>query len=446
MEQRFLNFVREKELVQTGDRVLVAVSGGIDSMVLLHLFRATANELGITLVAAHFDHAMRRHSADDAEWLGGVCAAWGVELISARTDAALYGEANARTARYAFLQDAANQAEARRIATAHHADDQVETVLFRLMRGTGLRGLAGIPMRRGRLIRPLLRFRKAEIEGYAAANLIRFREDETNVTDAYARNRIRRAVIPAIQTVTQHAPEGILAVARHAARAEKAWNKITRDARRSVIAWRDADSVELARGILLEYDGEIAARLLRSEMRRLGVMPDARATNTMWRFAQRGKSGAAVTLSGGLRLERSYDVLRLTRAARVNENEIAVIDDCGSGSAVAQLGEKQWQVRWTTSQHEENGTMRFDCETLRFPLQIRGWRPGDRIRLHYGTKKLKKIFAEARIPVHERASVPVLADALGRVYWVAGIIRSIEAPPRDNHSAIAITIGHAEIS
>lgn len=446
MQTRFLDFLQRKRLIEEGDRLVIATSGGVDSMVLLHLFHSVAETLGIEIIAAHFDHGMRHRSADDAEWLGGVCEAWQIEYVSARAEAALYGEAAAREARYAFLQATARDMEAQRIATAHHADDQIETVLFRLMRGTGLRGLAGIPLRRGNIIRPLLRFRKTEIEAYAASNQIRFREDETNATDSYARNRIRRSVVPAIQTVNPRAAEGVLAVARHASRAERAWEKLTREARRSVVVWRDAESVELARGILLEYDAEIGARLLRTEMRRLGSVPDARATKTMWRFARKGRSGAAVSLARGLRFERAYDVLRLTRAVPEKESGIAVIEGCEPGHAVLELGHKRWRVSWSASQQEMARSERFDCSTVKFPLQVRSWLPGDRMQLSYGSKKVKKIFAEARIPVHERASVPLVVDALGRIYWVAGVLRSIEAPPRENHSALAITIGHAEIS
>ena len=446
MRARFLEFVRRKQLVQPGDRVLVAVSGGVDSMVLLNLFHAAADELGITVTAAHFDHAMRSASAEDAEWLAGVCEAWSVPLIAARAEGALYGENAARNARYKFLNDAAARIDATRIATAHHADDQIETILFRVMRGTGLRGLAGIPLRRGRIIRPLLRFRKQQIEVFAGDELIPFRTDETNATGAYARNRIRRAVIPALQTVTPTAPEGILALARHAARAERAWGQLMRDVRRSVVIRREADFIELARGILLEYDAEIGARLLRDELRRFGVAPDERATRTMLSFAERGASGGGVALPGQLRFERAYDVLRLTRNVAGGDDSNAMITGCSEGQAVARLHGKTWNVRWTTSPTSDANAVSFDCAELQFPLQVRAWRAGDRLRLSYGTKKLKKIFAEARVPVHERATVPVLADAQGRVYWVAGVARSMDAPPRSNLSALTITIEHAEIS
>ncbi|HEX6037412.1 tRNA lysidine(34) synthetase TilS, partial [Longimicrobium sp.] len=131
----------------TDAHVLVAVSGGCDSVALLHLLRFAADDAGLRVSAAHFDHAMRPGSEGDAAWVCGLCRAWGVPLMDARADIPPRTEAEARDARYAFLRRAQEACGAAFLATAHHADDQAETVLFRVLRGTGLGGLAGIPPR-----------------------------------------------------------------------------------------------------------------------------------------------------------------------------------------------------------------------------------------------------------------------------------------------------------
>jgi tRNA(Ile)-lysidine synthase len=443
---RFLRFMRRRRLVSADDRVLVAVSGGVDSMVLLHLLRDTAPELGIAITAAHFDHGMRPHSAADAEWLAGVCAAWQLPLIARRAQQALYGETAARTARYAFLSQAIREAGAGRIATAHHADDQIETVLYRLLRGTGMHGLAGIPVRRGPIIRPLLRFRKTELVDYAVAHDIGVREDPTNETDGFMRNRIRRALIPVMQSVQPQSPEAVLALARHAARTERAWRSLLGDARRRLIVSRGRDVSQLALKVLQEYDGEIQARLLRGELRRFGGVPDRAATRGMLQFIAQAGSGSSYVAGGGIRLERAYEILRITRERAARAEETLAIGNCSDGAGAAMIGGRRWQARWTTSRESDGRGERFDCATLRFPLELRGWLPGDRIRLPYGSKKLKKLFAEARVAFHQRATVPILVDADGRVCWVVGLARSVVAPPAPDAPALTIMVTHAERS
>ncbi|MGQ0560972.1 MAG: tRNA lysidine(34) synthetase TilS, partial [Gemmatimonadota bacterium] len=184
---RFVRFVRSRGLFRPGDRVLVALSGGVDSVVLLHLLKANEGALELTVHAAHFDHAMRADSAADADWVQQLCANRQIPLVRARATRTLKSEADARFERYRFLQSAARESASARIATAHHAGDQVETVLFRLLRGTGMRGLAGIPLRRGRFVRPLLRFTKPELLAYAAAHDIAYREDPSTELRNYAR-------------------------------------------------------------------------------------------------------------------------------------------------------------------------------------------------------------------------------------------------------------------
>jgi tRNA(Ile)-lysidine synthase len=445
LRSRFARFARAKKLVRSGDRVMVAVSGGIDSMVLLHLFKECAAELGVDLIAAHFDHAMRQSSAADAEWLSGVCAAWQIPLITERSQSALYGEAAARTARYAFLDEAMRKSAARKIATAHHADDQIETVLFRLLRGTGLRGLAGIPLRRGPIVRPLLRFRKAELQTYAQQHQIAFREDETNSSDVYARNRIRRALIPVMQSVRPAAPESLLALSRYAARTERAWRSMLRAIEREVLSLRSATNIELARGKLLEYDAEIRARILRAALRRVGAVPGQNATRALLRFITEATSGSSYDVANGIRLERAYDVIRITRARSIESNQTVTIEACDAGAAEAKIGGRGWCVRWTTSQTTNAGA-RFDCTALQFPLTVRAWLPGDRMRMPYGSKKLKKLFAERRIPFHERSTLPVVTDRDNHVLWVPGVARSNEAPPVNENAALTITVSNVEIS
>lgn len=410
---RFMRFVESRGLVREGERVLVALSGGVDSVVLLQLFKLTSDAFGITVHAAHLDHAMRTDSAADADWVEGLCKGWQIPLTRARTSNTLETEADAREERYRFLYDVAREQDCARIATAHHADDQIETVLFRLMRGTGTRGLAGIPVKRERLIRPLLRFRKRELEDYATENGLTFREDATNREPGFARNRIRHTVIPALEEAHPGATTNILALARHAARAERGWAQAIAQLEKQVVSSGENGAFELARPVLLEYDADLRARVVRHLLRRFGVEPGRAQTRHILDFITNADSGSALVLPRHVRMERSFDRIRIERAPDDDAGDQTAIVDGERGKAEVTLAGRRYIVEWNTPPDA--------------PLEVRAWRAGDRIRLPYGTKKLKKLFAEHRVPVSQRAAIPVVADLNGCVLWVVGIARSVDA-------------------
>jgi len=210
--------------------VLVGVSGGADSVALLAVLRELAERAGAMwrLAAAHLNHGIRAAAAADARFVQALCASWQVECIvgaadvpaeSRRTGESI--EAAARRARYAFLADAAERADAQAVAVAHHADDNAETVLHRVLRGTGLAGLAGIPVERPlgavRLVRPMLHCRRADIEQFLAARGLSWREDESNRDLDHRRNFLRHDLLPHIREhVNPRAEDALLRLAEQA--------------------------------------------------------------------------------------------------------------------------------------------------------------------------------------------------------------------------------------
>jgi tRNA(Ile)-lysidine synthase len=425
--------------------VVVALSGGLDSVVLLHLLRF---ELAIDVRAAHFDHAMRPASGADALWVRGLCRAWDVPLETARAEDAPRSESAARELRYTFLDAAADRVGAALIATAHHADDQAETVLFRLARGTGLKGLAGIPARRGRIVRPLLPFTRAELAAYAAGRHLRWREDESNRSPRFARNRIRHRVLPELERIRPGATRRIARIARSAAAAERAWHTITVAAAAAVIEHADESEIVLARDRLLAYDPHVRARVIRHLLDRLGSRPDRAGTRSAMAFISSGGSGGGVELAGGVRLERDFDRLTLRHGSEEPQQADVVlrITDAGPGGGTFAAGGRTYVARWAPAgQGAPTGSVaRFDPSSVCFPLELRTWRPGDRIRLAYGSKKLKRLFQERRVPRRRRASVPVLADRAGAVLWVVGLARSSDVPAADVESVFEIMVADGD--
>ena len=201
--ENFKRFTEKYDMLPQGARVLCAVSGGADSVCLLHLLKSG----GADVFCAHFNHRLRGAESDrDEDFVRRLCAELGVELFAGAGDVAEYAARNsmgteeaARKLRYNYLFDTAAKCGAGRIATAHNAEDNAETVLMNLARGTGLRGIGGIPPRRGKIIRPLLQTTRDEIILYLEENGLEHVEDSTNAADGYARNRLRHYVLPVLR-------------------------------------------------------------------------------------------------------------------------------------------------------------------------------------------------------------------------------------------------------
>lgn len=421
--------------------VLVALSGGLDSVCLLHLLRFAPCQP--RLAAAHFDHRMRADSGADAAWVRGLCTAWRVPLTLGVADRPPRSETEARTCRYRFLDQAADANRADLIVTAHHADDQAETVLFRLARGTGLAGLAGIPARRGRIVRPLLPFGRADLLAYARACGIQWREDPSNRDLRLARNRIRHVIVPALEAARPGAARRIAALAARAAEAESAWREVVGKAAEDVVTSRVESALTLARERLLAYHPHLRARVLRHLLSELGSRPGRAGTRAALDFIAAGASGSGVELAGGVVLAREFDRLLLRRARAPAELADVPLEICSAerGTGTCVVGGRRYLAQWAPAVRVERGlTACFDPAALRFPLELRGWRPGDRIRLRYGSKKLKELFRERRIGRDARVRVPVLRDAEGDILWVVGVARAETAPPRRDANAFQIAV------
>lgn len=409
-------------------RLVVALSGGCDSVVLLYLLRFPLARLRLAPVAAHLDHAMRPTSEGDAQWVRGLCAAWQVPLASERLAAAPSSEDEARTARYDFLRHAAASARAELIATGHHADDQAETVLFRILRGTGLRGLAGIVPLAGGVLRPLLPLWREEIEEYARSKRLAWRIDETNLQLDPARNRLRREVLPLLeQQVAPGARRSLVSLAEIAAEAEESLEHAAAEAAEQLVTWQGGEP-SLARDRLHLYDSAITSRVLRNLLRHFGVVLDRTGTRRALQFIIDAQSGRRMPLSSRLWIEIEFERAHIRTSQTLPPDLECQIAGAGeSREAPVRLGGVGYRVVYglapddTGGDPEDRWIFRRQVGLLAFPLRVRGWQAGDRLRMGDRRRSLKKIFLEQRVPRTRRGQLPLLVDATGDVLWVGGL-------------------------
>lgn len=400
------------DLLPPGSRILIALSGGPDSTALLLLLNRLAAAFDWSLTAAHFDHGIRPGGAERVARLRDQLAPLDVPLVAGAPQRQL-GRAHAelRRARYEWLCRTADAVVADRIATGHQRDDQAETVLFRILRGTGNRGLAGIPARRGRLVRPLLGFGRDELARWLDEQGAEPFDDPSNRDRRYARSRLRHDLLPALEHAAgDDVGESLLAIGEAAAEVRRTMERVAAHA-------LDA----MADGSAPDWPVELRAEALRLAGRRAGVRLRGAAVRRAARELAGLASGHGLDLGGGLRLERTFGTWSVRRAGKeAMDFEPLVIDAAEAGSGSFGPARRRRRVRWGPAEPTEGGGTRvaLRVQADHFPLVIRSWSAGDRIRLPGGGRKLGRLMSEARVPRSERRSAPVLVDRNGRILCV----------------------------
>lgn len=404
LEAQVLEAVQTKGLAQPGDTVLVAVSGGADSVALLAALHALRGPLGVTIHAAHYEHGIRAEaSRADAGYVQALCARLGVPCQMGEGDVPALRAAwkcsledAARRARYAFLEAAAARAGASVIALAHQLEDQAETMLLHLVHGCGLQGLRGMRARQGNRIRPLLEIPRAALEAYLIARGIPWREDATNADTAHARNLLRHSVFPHLRQLN---PRVAQAMARTAVLAGRAADQLERAAAQD-LAGR---TKRMPYGAFWEPARTPSPEAVRLFAARAGVPAlDARQTDGLVGITP----GKTANLPGGWRALRTPRRLHLLKpapdAARLDEGDI-VRTDAPPG--------------WTG---DGVHTQAVDAEALEGAV-FRFRRPGDVFApLGGGTQKLKQTLMDAGIDRPFRDMLPLLARD-NRVLWIVGL-------------------------
>jgi tRNA(Ile)-lysidine synthase len=421
------DYIRAHDILKPGP-LIVAVSGGPDSTALLLLLADLADEFGLVLHVAHFDHRARpKQSAADADFVAKLANRLGVPIRVGRADTPTRSEDDARRARYAFLRRAAQEIGATAIATGHTRDDQAETVLLHLARGSGLAGLAGMRPLRDAIARPILAIGREDTAAVCRVARIRPRVDPTNRSLKYARNRVRLKVIPELAKINPRATEAIARLAAAAAGLggdeERAVAEALASATRGDAIAVDALADGELRGQVLALAWTLAtARTLTSRHRRALE----RLTSTM-------DGTQSIDLPGG-RAVREYGMLRIVTA----RSEATPQEEARRLEPGREITWNGWRFAFGVARASDGAAEAHVPLNLVRTLEVRSRRPGDRLPGPRG-RKLQDVFTDAKVPLARRPRWPVISTAEG-VWWVPGLTK---APPDSEGTLLAVTApGH----
>ncbi|MCR4404941.1 MAG: tRNA lysidine(34) synthetase TilS [Candidatus Acetothermia bacterium] len=423
-------------MLTPGERVLVAVSGGVDSVVLLRLLYELRGELGVSLAMAHLDHRIRGADSEaDAAFVAAEARRLDLPLVLEARDVPAYAEGRglsleeaAREVRYQFLEEAAAKVAADKVALAHQRDDLVETLLLNLIRGAGLAGLRGMAPVRGRLIRPLINCSRAEIEQFAGEQGLEYRQDRTNLELHHLRNRVRLELLPLLETYRPNIAARLAQTAQLLGQAADYLEGLAEARLEQMIISRGADELLLDRRKLLGEEPLLQSTVLREAVRRVrGTLRDLEFGHLqkMLELSRRPQQRLELDLPGGVRFRREGDRLILTKAGREEAEPRGYEFPLSLGKNT--LDEIGWELTLEEAEPpgvfaEERLQVLVDRDRIAEPLTLRIWRPGDRFRPlgMRGTKKLQDLFVDEKVPQRERGQVPLVCDRRG-IVWVVGL-------------------------
>lgn len=424
-EQTIQSYIRQNELLSPGEHVLVGVSGGADSLCLLLLLLRLKKDMQLTVTAAHVNHGIRAEAADaDEEFVRTWCESHGIPLHCRLADVPAYAkkhgistEEAGRDIRYQYFDELADDLGADKIAVAHHLDDNAETILWNLFRGSGLTGASGIAPQRGRIIRPLLETSRAAIEEWLSRNQQTWCMDATNAELDYTRNRIRNAVMPYVtEHINKQAPKhlaqtGMLLGEIDIYMKEEAAHWISQHAR------IEPGMAELSLVPLKETAMAHRRYIIRQSLKRcMGGLRDVGLIHVKGILELiDGQAGRQINLPGGI------VAVKTSERIKIGKDSVWGDADGPLHYKITVLARKKGQkipdspcVKW------------FDYDTIKGMVCCRNRRTGDRISVlamnaekSYGSKKLKDYMIDAKIPRKEREFVRVFADGQ-EIMWVVG--------------------------
>lgn len=417
-------------MLPRGGMVLCALSGGRDSMAMLHILSMLAEEEGFRIAAAHFNHRLRPTADRDEDFVRNWCRERDIPLTCGAGDVKAFAareglgvEDAARKLRYAFLETAARDMGAERIATAHHREDNAETVLLHLLRGTGLQGLCGIAPVRGKIVRPLLETRRAEIDEYVQRNSIPYVEDESNQDARFTRNRLRLDVLPLLEEISPGCGSRIAA----AAELLREENDHLRREAEALVPEVENDAIVLPIPVLDRQDKAIQRRLVRAMGQKLGVE------------LTKAQTEAVLSLKTGGCLDLPEDLCAVRKPHRlILKKHPPFPPPLTLHDGAQDWGPWRITVRRSEDPPEE-GPDRIILRDTVGELTVAVWDGTGRLAVENGSRTIKRLLADRGVPMERRKEHPALFLD-GRIAAVFGVAVDWEYRPQKEGTCLVITL------
>jgi len=443
IEDKVLNTIRDRNMLSSGDKVVVAFSGGIDSTALIYILNLLSRKLKIKLFAAHLDHQIRGKDADaDASFVKKTSDKLGIPCFIEEFDVPGFArqeklnlEDAARRIRYEFLERIAAKTGANKIALAHTADDNIETFLMRLIRGTGMKGLKGIPPVRDKIIRPMIELYRKEIEQYLSSKKITARIDKTNYETKYLRNRVRRDLIPALESYNPNIRGSLIRAISAANAIQDFIESKAKEAFKNIVSLKTNDQIKLDIKELIKTDP-----MLRGDVLRLAIehvkkdLTDISFVHIDDIIDQLGKKKAEIDLPGIYAIVNK-GMLSISRQRPQKSKpaqfmrKLEIPGEIRDESAGMMIEADLMDSVPLSELHAKNPYQAFlDYDKIAKPLIVRNRREGDAFSPLglKGSKKLQDIFVDEKVDIDERDRIHVVEDG-SKIVWVVGYRMAEEA-------------------
>ncbi|MBC1575406.1 hypoxanthine phosphoribosyltransferase [Listeria booriae] len=437
--EKVLAFIKKHQLIHEKDQLLVGVSGGADSMALLHFLIQTAIVPRHAITVAHINHGLRAESVDEEQLVADVCDTYGIRFETTQLDIRHLAEQEktgieetARKYRYTFFRGLMRKYHCQKLVLAHHADDQMETILMRLVRGSSDLGWLGMQAKRdfanGMLIRPFLPITKEEVVAFCDAEEVPYLEDASNQEDSYTRNRYRKALLPFLKQENGNVHEQFLRFSEETTADFQFLNQLAEQAISGMVIYGEKEvklSLTEWRQLAQPLQRRTIHLLLKYLFKDNISLISAGHIDQIMRLNTEKNPSGILHLPNGLTVRRAYEELAFLTETISKAQEF--YHQLYDGDRVKLLDGAEIRLKTKSSVVQTAGLdgIIVNQADIQLPLIIRGRMNGDRMKTTGGTRKLKSIFIDAKIPKHERDTWPIVTDYSGEILWIPGVQASV---------------------